>query len=195
MNTIQKKGEKAIFQMEASDMSASSCFTDNEDNSEIEKMNVIDAQKLQLENNYLKEENEGLKVALEETKKQLNQALEAAASNQNIRDQIQSLSQQLNQANIEKERAINELSIYKQNADSFSSDSSLSAANSPENITSRLELQKKLKKAKDNLRKLINENNAQKQIIDGFQLTQAKMEKRKAKLKENLKNLLTKVQK
>ena len=193
MNTIQKKGEKAIFQMEASDMSASSCFTDNEDNSEIEKMNVIDAQKLQLENNYLKEENEGLKVALEETKKQLNQALEAAASNQNIRDQIQSLSQQLNQANIEKERAINELSIYKQNADSFSSDSSLSAANSPENITSRLELQKKLKKAKDNLRKLINENNAQKQIIDGFQLTQAKMEKRKAKLKENLKNLLTKI--
>ncbi|OHS99164.1 hypothetical protein TRFO_34440 [Tritrichomonas foetus] len=199
------------------DLSASSCFTEGEDVEESEKdlmmsqfeknqrdkfgkMDVMDVQTVLLENERLQELNTQLQKALDSTKIQLKQAIEASASVTAMSDQIQGLKFQLSQMSQEKDRISNELSNYKNSFNNFDQSSNendttfngnnvdfLNSSNSME----KNEYIRKLKKYKEEIKILIKENEAQKKTIESLTISHNKLQKRKSKISENLKSAVS----
>ena len=166
--------------MEGFDFSTSSMLTEDEELDDNEKMSLVDIQAVMLENERLQELNSQLQTTLESTKQQLKQALDTTSSVSAMGDEIQQLRQQLLQANNEKEKAINQLST-------FTPENSSIMDNSLNNINTDAHQTKKLQKYKEEIKKLMRQNEEQNQTIDSLQEDQ----KKKHKYKESLKAIAT----
>lgn len=140
-----------------------------------------------LENERLKELNSQLQNALASTKTQLKDALNTSACVNSMTDQINDLRQQISQVNSSKGAQQSQMFELTELTSPILNAKTISDNGISPNIDDSQS--RKLQKYKTIIKRLCDENDAQKQEIDNCKLIQNKLKKKKSKLKDNLKSL------
>ena len=170
--------------MEDLDLSSCSFLTDNEDLSPEKQIAQTEIQNLTLQNERLTEVNRQLQSSMETIKSQLRDALEAVNATKGLTEQIQSLKQQLIEANDSKNKLQEEIKQIAESGD----DASNKLAEEISNLTKeRDEALDKIRVITDQKNKLKSEKSSLKKKLDDQTLLNENLIAENDKLKANKK--------